>query len=1506
MTRQNTPGELEILRAKIEDLEAENSSLKIRIFEADGKTDDGTGNGVQGQPLPTDVGSGEIREEYQSILDAIRDAVFIEQDAGLKSVNPAATVLTGYSKEELISKPLSFFVHSEDRQKVETVRASFANDQPVDSISHFRIAAKSGEAKWVESRSSALTWQGRRAVIWTIREDTLQLGKPECRVSEQNELLHGVRAAGNEQGVFRCVGAAAIHKEGPSEDELIEHVAMLETILEKAADGICVCYNIDERPYVMFTCWNQRMREITGYTLEEINALGWYKSLCPDRNTGRPGIERMARMGAGQEIRAEEWVILSRDGTEKPLSISTSVIEKADGKPHILAIMQDISKHKQAEDRLKKSEESFRALSEATFEAIFLSEQGICIGQNLAAERMFGYSTEEALGRSGTEWIDPDYRDLVLNNMLAGYEFPYEAVALRKDGSQFPCEIRGKMMDYGGRRIRVTALRDITDRKEAEEALKTSEERFEALIETMNEAFGIQDETGTITYVNNRQCEMLGYTRKELIGRRFADFFDDESKLSLKRQFEKRKEGQASSYEVTFIRKDGKRVNAIIFGTPIFDREGNFKGSFGVGTDITYRKKSEQAIRSIVEGVAGEIGEKFFESCVMHFARILEADFTLIGEIREGDQGPFVRSIAFCVDGVIQANINYLLKGSPCEEVLKQEICAYPTGVAELFPEDAGLNKRNVEGYVGVGLYDSQRRPMGIMIAMYRNPIEDVDFASSVLRIFAARAASEIERKKAEAFLRESERRFRTAFHTSPDAVNINRLSDGMYVDVNLGFTELTGFTREDVIGKSSLDINIWHDPKDRERLVAGLKEQGFVRNMEARFRMKDGRVRTGLISARTIVLHGRPHILSVTRDVDDWKRAEEALLESERRYKDLFDNSTDLIYTHDVAGNFTSINEAVTRLLGYSPEECLKLNVKHLIHPDYLPPGQDTFDSKLARVVEKSGPYEIASRAKDGRLVWLEVTNRLIKLDGKTVGVHGTARDVTERKEADAERSRLVTAIEQAGETILVTDPTGKIIYVNPAFEVTTGYTREEAIGKNPRIWKSGHQDKAFYSHMWNTLLNGDVWRGRFVNRRKDGTLFEENATISPIRDETARIVNFVAVKRDITSELVLQKQLVQAQKMEAIGTLAGGMAHDFNNLLQAILGYSDLLLMRKARTDPEYQKVRIIRQAARDGADLVSRILTFSRRAESKPRPVDLNEEIRRAEKLLRRTVPKMIEIRLELADNLNIIDGDPGQMEQMLLNLAVNAQHAMPKGGLLLISTRNVSLTDENLLTHLGISLGRYVLVTVTDTGTGMEPEVVDRIFEPFFTTKNDLEGTGLGLAMVHGIVTQHGGHIRCYSEPGRGTTFKIYFPVSKTDPQEKLDETREMPAFGTETVLLVDDDDRVREMGRQMIEMGGYGVFSARNGEEALEIYAEHKEEISLIILDLIMPGMGGRRCLEELLAFDPEALVLIASGHSSTNLGREEREAGARGFINKPYDAKDILGAIRRVLDRGTL
>ena len=344
----------------------------------------------------------------------------------------------------------------------------------------------------------------------------------------------------------------------------------------------------------------------------------------------------------------------------------------------------------------------------------------------------------------------------------------------------------------------------------------------------------------------------------------------------------------------------------------------------------------------------------------------------------------------------------------------------------------------------------------------------------------------------------------------------------------------------------------------------------------------------------------------------------------------------------------------------------------------------------------------------------------------------------------------------------------------------------------------------------------------------------------------------------------------------------------------------------MKKEPKDPDRKKLEVIQHAARDGADLVARILTFSRKGESKIRPMDLNDEIRRVEKLLRRALPKMIQIVFLLADDLRIVDADPAQIEQVILNLGVNAQHALPEGGRLIIETSNVPPSDDSANTHPGEKPGKYVLLTVSDTGMGMPPEVLDRIFEPFFTTKANGEGTGLGLAMVHGIVTQHGGYIICYSEPGMGTSFKMYFPVSSAEILSDSAQTGEMPALGTETVLLVDDDDRVREMTRQIIEMGGYKVLVTLSGEEAVVKYRDCKDEISLVILDLIMPGMGGKLCLEEILRIDPDARVIVASGYSPDALTHHKKGSGARGFILKPYDAKSILEAIRNVLDRGEM
>ncbi|UCG11554.1 MAG: response regulator, partial [Deltaproteobacteria bacterium] len=383
------------------------------------------------------------------------------------------------------------------------------------------------------------------------------------------------------------------------------------------------------------------------------------------------------------------------------------------------------------------------------------------------------------------------------------------------------------------------------------------------------------------------------------------------------------------------------------------------------------------------------------------------------------------------------------------------------------------------------------------------------------------------------------------------------------------------------------------------------------------------------------------------------------------------------------------------------------------------------------------------------------------------------------------------------------------------------------------------------------------------------------------------------------------MEAQLLQAQKMEAVGTLAGGIAHDFNNLLQAVQGYAQLLLMRKKEGEHGWRELKEIIHAAKRGAGLTQQLLTFSRKAESEKRPLDLNQEVEALRELLERTISKMIEFKLQLSDDLQAINADAVQLKQVLMNLVVNAKDAMPRGGTLLFETENVLLDQEFCRRYAEVKPGDYVQLTISDTGHGMDEETQEHMFDPFYTTKEVGKGTGLGLAIVYGIIKDHEGYIMCHSEPREGTTFKIYLPVV-TQESEMVEEKESEGSIdgGTETILLVDDEEFILDLGEQILKKLGYTVLTVADGDSALELYREEQERIDLVILDLIMPGLGGSKCLEELLKIDPQAQVLIASGYSPDAGAKGALESGARGFIRKPYDLRQMLKVVRDVLDQG--
>lgn len=759
------------------------------------------------------------------------------------------------------------------------------------------------------------------------------------------------------------------------------------------------------------------------------------------------------------------------------------------------------------------------------------------------------------------------------------------------------------------------------------------------------------------------------------------------------------------------------------------------------------------------------------------------------------------------------------------------------------------------------------------------------------------------QRKRAEEELMLSEKRYKALFENAGDAIYLVEAEGnnaGRIVSANQAAADMHGYSLEDLLSMNIRDLDT---PEPAKQLTSRLERvlRGERIREEVTHRKRDGTIFPLEINAGLIELGGYKYALAIDRDITRQKDAENRIREQRKFLNDLLESITHPFYVIDPNDHrVVMCNSAAKRVFAHEGSTCYALT-HHRDEPCNT--SKHPCPLEIVKKTGKPATIEHTHYDGDGRERNVELhAYPVFDANGNVTHVIEYSIDITERRRGEEERLRLVTAIEQSVETVIITDSQGAIEYVNPAFEKISGYGKEEVIGRNPRFLKGTENDSELYKTVLSTLTSGKPWKGRMVSKSRSGQIYHEDMTISPVRSASGKIVKYVAIGNDVSRQVELERQLVQAQKMEAVGTLAGGIAHDFNNLLTVILGFAELLLMDKGQDHPDYPDLRKIVRSAKSGAELVQRLLTFSRRIECKPRPLNLNHEVKQAESLLRRTIPKVIDIELSLDERLRTIRADSGQIEQILLNLAVNAKDAMPNGGRLVISTENALLDEQYCLDHVQCQPGPYVLLTVSDTGQGMSKEVVDHIFEPFYTTKKSGEGTGLGLAMFFGIAKNHGGHINCYSEQGLGTTFKIYLPAMAMEDEPDAAGTAEMPAFGTETILLADDEELIIELGKKILGRAGYTVLSAANGQEALEIYQKKRRDISLVILDLMMPVMGGAQCLEEMLKINPQARVLLASGHSAESSAGPGVGEKAKGFVGKPYNVKRLLKAVRKAID----
>ena len=550
-----------------------------------------------------------------------------------------------------------------------------------------------------------------------------------------------------------------------------------------------------------------------------------------------------------------------------------------------------------------------------------------------------------------------------------------------------------------------------------------------------------------------------------------------------------------------------------------------------------------------------------------------------------------------------------------------------------------------------------------------------------------------------------------------------------------------------------------------------------------------------------------------------------------------------------------------------YWSDELYRLLGEDIRHKDIF------FNSYIARIYPKDlgrVNKELQECLEDKKTYNIE--HRIVKPDG-TVRVHHTQAevvkdetgkpgklvgiewDITEIKLAEERTALLTRAVEQADEIILITDPEGRIQYVNPAFEQISGYSQSDVIGKTPSILNSGKLPKVFFKDLWATISAGKVWRGRIINKKKDGSLFLEDATISPIRNASGIISNYVAVKQDVTHEVEMEKQLQQAHKMEAIGTLAGGIAHDFNNILGAIIGYSELVLYDLESDSITAENIRQVLIAGHRAKDLVKQILSFSRIGDDKKIPIQLSIVVKEAVKLLRASLPSFLEIQQEILSATDYIMGEPTRLQQLILNLCTNAAHAMEeneKGGVLKIKLDTILINESNSQEFVPLKHGCHIRLSISDNGIGIPSDLLDRIFEPYFTTKEHGKGTGFGLALVHNIVMGHSGSIKVWSEVGKGSTFTVYFPVIENPSASLKDESEVLPvAKENESILLVDDEITLTNVGQQMLEKLGYRVTPVNEPLNALKLFMENPNKFDLVITDMTMPKMTGDKLALEI-------------------------------------------------------
>jgi len=1052
-------------------------------------------------------------------------------------------------------------------------------------------------------------------------------------------------------------------------------------------------------------------------------------------------------------------------------------------------------------------------------------------------------------------------------------------------------------------------------RRKSDEEMRKVKIFSETVIESLPGIFYLFDENGFL-YNWNRNLETVsGYSTEEISGMNPLDFFSGEDKKLVEKAIQEVLIKGEAYVEADLVSKDGIRTPYYFTGVRLIS--GDRPYLLGMGVDITERKLGEQARISNESRISALLE---LSRMTQHPDQVL-TDFALEKAIELTHST--IGYLAFLNEEETLLTMYSWSRQAMKECMIEEKPIVYPIETTGLWGEAvrqrkpvvtndyeaaSPLKKGYPEGHVhvkrhmNIPLFDGDRIVLVAGVGNKEVPYEESDIQQLTLLMDGMWKI--IKQKRADEALRDSEEKYYSAMDNASDVILFADW-DGYIIEANKKAEELLGYTKRQL---AAMHYSMIHPPEELERTTAAFNEiilRGYTHFREGVILRKDGTTINVDMIGSLMAYGGRLVIHGIYSDITERKRNEDEVNYALSLQKSTIESTADGILVVDGKGKIVSFNQKFvemwhleTGILKSGDEgRALSFAIEQLTDPEsfmikvkelYEHPDKKSFD-----VIE----------FKDGR--YFERYSQPQEIEGKILGRVWSFRDVTDRKKSEEaireseEKYRLL--FENASDAIFIAQD-GLIKFPNSQLSLLSGYDFEE-LSMRPFINFIHPDDSEMIAERHKKRLQGEdipsVYSFRIINKKGEVRWVEVSVVFLTWEGRPATL-NFL---RDIHVQKKLEEQLLHAQKMEAIGQLAGGVAHDFNNLLTAIIGYSHLLKDETIRDSPGSLYIGQILSAAERASILTKDLLTFSRRQIVNLQPVDLNRIIRNMKGLLLRVIGEDTELSTLLTDSDLTIMADSTQIDQILMNLATNAQDAMPKGGKLIVSTDRVEINGEYIRRYGYGKPGSYAVLSVEDTGAGMDEKIRERIFEPFFTTKEVGKGTGLGLAMVYGIVKQHDGYINVYSEPGSGTTFKILLPLVQIKTEDLIREALSGSEGGTETVLIAEDDTNVRNLLKEILLNAGYHITEAVDGDEGLKVFLKNKDNINLLMLDVIMPRKNGKELYEEIKKIKPDIKVIFVSGYSADVIHKKGMLDAGMNFISKPVSPDELLKQVRDILDK---